>query len=89
MLFSDEFKFNIKGTDDLPRVHRPISEALNSRYSNGTIRDGGGSVMVGGCFYGQGIGPFRKIDGILDRFVFKKLLEDGMLPHAGEELPLK
>lgn len=44
--------------------------------------------MVWGCFSGQGIGPIHKIDGIMDRFMYRDILKDVILPYA-EEMPLK
>ena len=89
VLFSDESKFNFKGSDGYSRVRRPKGERCNPRYSKGTVKHGGGNIMVWGSFSGQGIGPIQKIDGIMDRFVYKNILENTMLPYAEEEMPLK
>lgn len=45
--------------------------------------------MVWGCFSSQRIGPIHKVDGIMDRFLYKEILQNIMLPHAQEEMPLK
>lgn len=37
----------------------------------------------------KGIGPIHKINGIMDRFMFRDILKDVMFPYAGEEMPLK
>ena len=42
--------------------------------------------MVWGSFSGHGIGPIQKVDGIMDRFVYKFFLENTMLPFAEEEM---
>lgn len=89
VLFSDESKFNLKGSDGVRLVRRPKGERLNPRYSKGTVKHGGGNVMVWGCFSGHGIGPIHKINGIMDRFVYKDILKDVMLTHAEENMPLK
>lgn len=89
VLFSDESKFNIKGSDGFKLVRRPKGQRLNPRYSTGTVKHGGGNVIVWGCFSGHGIGPIHRIDGIMDRFMYKDILQDVMLPHAEEEMPLK
>jgi hypothetical protein len=89
VLFSDESKFNIKGSDGLQRVRRPLNEALNPLYTKGTVKHGGGNTMVWGCFSGHGVGPICQIVGIMDRFVYKEILETHMLPYAEEDMPLK
>lgn len=45
--------------------------------------------MVRRGFAAQGIGPLAKIRERLDRFQYKDILEDIMLPYAEEEMPLK
>lgn len=89
VLFSDESKFNLRSSDGFRLVRRPKGERLNPRYTKGTIKHGGGNVLVWGCFSGFGIGPLQKINGIMDRFMYKDILENIMLPHAEEEMPLK
>lgn len=89
VLFSDESKFNLKGSDGNRRVRRPLNQALNPLYTKGTVKHGGGNTMVWGCFSGHGMGPISKIDGIMDRFLYKDILETHMLPYAEEDMPLK
>lgn len=84
MLFSDESKFNIKGSDGLKLVRRPKGQRLNPRYTTGSVKHGGGNVMVWGCFSGHGIGPIHQINGIMDRFVYKEILHNVMLLYAEE-----
>lgn len=89
VLFSDESKFNFKGSDGFRRVRRPAKEALNPRYTKATVKRGGGNVMVWGYFSGHGLGPIHKIDGTMDRFMYRDILQSVMLPHAEDQLPLK
>ena len=89
VLFSDESKFNLKGSDGIRLVRRPKGQRLNPRYSKGTVKHGGGNVLVWGCFSGYGIGPIHQINGIMDRFMYRDILKNVMLPHADEEMPLK
>lgn len=89
VLFSDESKFNLKDSDGIRRVRRPNGQRLKPKYCKGTVKHGGGNIMVWGCFSGQGIGPIHKIDGTMDRFMYRDILKDVMLPYAEEEMPLK
>lgn len=89
ILFSDESKFNIKGSDMKNfTVRRPINTRLKPEYCRGTVKHGGGSVMVWGCFSYSGIGPICQITEKMDRFLYKNILENEMLPYADENMPL-
>lgn len=88
VLFSDESKFNLKYSDGMRRVRRPPNKRLDPRYCQGTVKHGGGNIMVWGCFSGFGIGPLHRINGIMDRFMYKDILESVMLPYAEWNMPL-
>ena len=47
-----------------------------------------GNIMVWGCFSGRGVGPLVRVDGKMDRFQYLGILEQQMLPHAEENMPL-
>lgn len=89
VLFSDESKFNLIDTDGMCRVRRPVNKRLDSKYYNTSVKHGGGSVMVWGCFSGNGVGPLHEIDGIMDRFVYRDILQNVMYPYADEEMPIR
>lgn len=89
ILFSDESKFNIIGSDGMCYVRRPAGKRIEARYCKKTVKHGGGSVMVWGCFSGAGVGPLHKIVGIMDRFMYKDILERVMLPYAEYDMPLR
>ena len=44
--------------------------------------------MVCGCFSYAGVSPIYQITEKMDRFVYKNLLENVMLPYAEENMPL-
>lgn len=89
VLFSDESKFNLIGSDGLYFVRRPPNKRLETRYCKKTVKHGGGSIIVWGCFSSAEMGPLHRIHGIMDRFMYKDILEGVMLPHAEEEMPLR
>ena len=89
VLFSDESKFNIIGSDGICSVRRPAGKRLDLRYCHKTVKHGGGNVMVWGCFSASGLGPIHRNDGIMDRFMYKNILKDVMLPHAEWNMPIK
>lgn len=89
VLFSDESKFNIFGSDGAQFIHRPAMKRLDPKYVSGTVKHGGGNIMVWGAFSAFGMGPIHKIDHKMDRFLYRAILEDVMLPYAEYEMPLK
>lgn len=89
VLFSDESKFNIFGSDGARTVRRPTNQRNNPLYTKKTIKHGGGNVMVWGCFSYNSIGPIHQINGIMDSLHYKSILNDVMLPHLEWEMPLK
>jgi len=89
VIWSDESKFSLFKSDGIVYVRRPANQRLNPKYTCPTVKHGGGSVMVWGCFSGYGMGPLYKIEGIMDRFKYKDILENQMVPYADETMPLR
>lgn len=89
VLFSDESKFNLIGSDGMRRVRRPNKNRFNPKYCNKTLKFGGGNIKVWGCVSGQGPSPLHEVLGKMDRFQYKDILENVMLPHAEDEMPIK
>ena len=89
VLFSDESKFNLFGSDGKRFVHRPAHERYNPKYTKSTVKHGGGSVMLWGCFSSFGTGPVFNITQNMDRFLYLDILKNTMLPYAEDNLPLR
>lgn len=89
VLFSDEKKFNRFGSDGRVYVRRRVGEALHPSCLRGTVKGGGGSLMAWGCFSASGTGPLHRIHGIMDQNVYRNVLEEVMLPHVEENMPLR
>lgn len=68
-------------------VRRPPNKRLDPKYCKGTVKHGGGNVMVWGCFSLNGIGPLHEISETMDRYIYKNILESVMLPFAEEKMP--
>ena len=47
-----------------------------------TIKHGGGSVMVWGCFSSAGVGDLVKIEGIMKKEQYKTILENNAIPSG-------
>lgn len=89
VLFSDESKFNLFGSDGMKWVRRPKDTRFDPKYTRATVKHGGGNIMVWGCFSGCGMGPLIKIEGKMDRFQYLRILQEHMLPYAEENMPLQ
>jgi hypothetical protein len=86
--FSDEKKFNRFGNDGTGYVWRKKNESLAPQCIRPTVKGGGGSVMVWGCFSRSGPGPIHRIEGIMDAVVYRDILDNVLRPHADDNLPL-
>ncbi|CAD6191492.1 unnamed protein product [Caenorhabditis auriculariae] len=60
ILWSDESKFLLFGSDGIQWVRRPIGSRYHPKYQLPTVKHGGGSCMVWGAFSGSGIGPLHR-----------------------------
>ena len=63
ILWSDESKFNLFGTDGKVMVWREPREEFQPACTVPTVEHGGGNVKVWGCFAWNGIGNLAFIDG--------------------------
>jgi len=66
IIWSDESKFNLLSSDGIQWVRRPTGTRHDPRYQTPTVKHGGGSVMVWGCFSACGVGPLVRIAGKMD-----------------------
>lgn len=87
VLYSDESKFELFGSDGVRFVRRPVGKRFDVRYTIPTIKHGGGSVMVWGCFSASETGPLVRIRGHLDKFQYREIMENTMVPYAEAHMP--
>ena len=66
VLWSDETKINLFGTDGVTRVWRRCGDADKTKFCRPTMKHGGGSRMVWACMSWKGVGNFEIIDGIMN-----------------------
>jgi transposase len=78
IIWSDESKFNLCGSDGNCRVWRTPSEAFSQRCILPTMKHGGGSIMVWGCMAASGVGNLHIIHGILTGEGYKDILEENL-----------
>ena len=79
IVWSDETKINRLGSDGHKWVWKKAGEGLSDRVVQGTVKFGGGSVMMWGCMSWQGVGYATKIDGRMDGDLYLQILKDELL----------
>lgn len=75
VIWTDESKFNVRGSDGRQRVWRKSGERLNMKNMRGTVKHGGGSEMVWGAMCYNGVGSMEFVDGIMRKEDYKMILE--------------
>lgn len=88
IVWSDESKFNVFGNDGRPYVRRPPLKELDPKYTKKTVKHGGSSVMVWGCFTSSGVGPIIQINGKMTGEMYKDILDTHLNRDYADNLPL-
>jgi transposase len=88
VIWSDETKINRFGSDGRVWVWKKKGEPRTKRHIQPTVKHGGGSVMVWGCFTRQGVGRMCKIEGTMDGKVYAAIL-DNNLPQTAKDLMMR
>ena len=76
IIWSDEVKINRLGSDGRKWVYKRAGEALSDRLVEGSLKFGGGSLMMWGCMTWEGPGYACRIDGKMDADLYCQILED-------------
>jgi hypothetical protein len=79
VIFSYETKINRIGSDGRKWIWKRPGAALNSRIVHGTVKFGGGSIMLWGCMTAFGIGHSCRIDGGMDAKLYTDILGGEMI----------
>ena len=74
VIWTDETKFNMFGSDGIFRVWREPGNAMDPKYLRGTVKHGGGSVMFWGSIGWNGVGILHHIPGIMVKEVYRDTL---------------
>ena len=82
VIFSDESKFNIFGSDGKRFVWRKPNTELQQKNLIPTVKHGGGSVMVWGCMGYYGVGNLAFIDGIMNAQKYIEVLRSNLKESA-------
>lgn len=82
VIFTDESKINMFGSDGKTYVWRKPNEALNPKNLCASMKHGGGSVMVWGCMSAAGPGQLHIIEGIMDQNMYLEILKENIKQSA-------
>lgn len=80
ILWSDETKINLFGSDGVQHVWRRVGEDYKDACVVPTVKHGGGSLMLWGCMSSLGVGELHFIDGIMNSEQYCAILGEKMLP---------
>jgi len=84
IIFTDESKFNLFYSDGKISVWREPGSGLKPENLNKTVKHGGGSVMVWGCFSYHGVGRLVFIDGIMDAPAYINIISTNLRESASK-----
>lgn len=84
ILWSDESKFNLSSSDGPTKVWRRPGEAYKLSCMRGTVKYGGGNVMVWGCMAYNGIGRLEFIDDRMNAERYVEILDDNLFQSADQ-----
>lgn len=82
VLWSDETKMELFGHNDQRYVWRKAGEAFHPNKTVPTVKHGGGSIMLWGCFAAAGTGKLHKIDGIMRKEHYVEILKQNLKSSA-------
>ncbi len=78
ILWSDETKIHVFGTDGFKTVRRRKGEEYKEKCMVPTVKHGG--VLMWGCMSAAGVGELHFIDGIMNSQMYCSILKEKMLP---------
>ena len=78
VLWTDESKFNLFGSDGKVMVWRTPKEELDPKCTVPTVKYGGGNVKCWGCFSSCSVGNLVFIDGNMTGEVYRDILQKNL-----------
>ena len=76
VVWSDETKINRLGSDSRKWAWKEAGEGLTDRQAEGTLKFGGGNVMMWSCMLWEGVGYATRIEGKMDAQLYCSILDD-------------
>ena len=82
ILWSDETKIELFGRNENRYVWRTEGSAFQEQNIIPTVKHGGGSIMVWGCFAASGPGQLANVEGIMNSKKYQEILQDNVRPSV-------
>lgn len=79
VVFSDESKICLIGSDGAQYCRRRDGDALNPLFTKKSVKFGGGSIMIWGCITSKGVGRLYRIEGKMNKEYYVQILSDALL----------
>ncbi|KAJ3481984.1 hypothetical protein NLI96_g7289 [Meripilus lineatus] len=79
IVWSDETKINRLGSDGKRYVWKQAGESLSDRLVGGTVKFGGGNLILWECMGWEGIGYACRIEGKMDGELYELILGDKLM----------
>ena len=80
VLWSDEMKINLFGSDGFKHVWRRPGEEYKDKSVMPTVKHGGGNVMVWGCMSAACVGELYFIEWNMNSNMYCEILQQSMIP---------
>ncbi len=80
VLWSDETKINLFGSDGVKRVWRQPGEEYKDKCVLPTVKHGGGRVMIWDCMSAAGTGELQFIEGTMNDNMYYDILKQSRIP---------
>lgn len=72
---------------DVRYIRRPINTRFDLKYTRGTVKHGGGNILVWGCFSLSDFGLLHRIEDKMDQVKNRQIMQNVMLPYARGHMP--
>lgn len=82
VLWTDETKLELFGPMDQRYVWRKKNTAYEEKNTLPTVKHGGGSIMLWGCFASSGTGNLYRVNGIMDSTQYQDILGKNVAPSV-------
>ncbi|KAI4893104.1 hypothetical protein NFI96_020620, partial [Prochilodus magdalenae] len=79
VLWSDETKLELFGTMDQRYVWRRKNQAYEQKNTLPTVKHGGGSIMLWGCFASNDTGKLQRVQGTMNSLQYQEILEENVM----------